>query len=224
MFVVTGNTFTSPGDPWSGGEAIVRLQAGPTFTGNPTDFWAPVNWQSLDNSDTDLGGCSPTLIDVPGANPSQLVLALGKDRNAYLLNRNNLGGVSSAVATMNVSSSTLRGTSSAAYQTGEGTHFAFHNEGGELRCYIINATSKPTIALAWNVNDGGRSSPWVTTTDGTNNAIVWVAGVEDDQRLHGYNGDTDAVVYAGGGPNEQMSGTRQWNTGLVARGRFYFGR
>ena len=32
MFVVTGNTFTNPGDPWSGGEAIVRLQAGPVFS------------------------------------------------------------------------------------------------------------------------------------------------------------------------------------------------
>jgi len=219
MFVVTGNTFTTPQSPWSGGEAIVRFNAGPVFS----DFWAPVNWQALDGSDTDLGGCSATVIDVPGANPSQLVLALGKDRNAYLLDRNNLGGVRTAVATMNVSSSTLRGTSSAAYRTGEGTHFAFHNESGELRAYIINATSPPTMALAWNVNDGGRSSPWVTTTDGTNNAIVWVAGVEDDGRLHGYNGDNGAVIFAGGGANEQMTGLRQWNTGMVARGRIYFG-
>src|SRR5207244_6625200 len=120
--VVTGKTFTQNGDPWSGGEAIVRLQAGPVLF---DDFWAPNNWQSLDASDTDLGGCSATVIDVPGANPSQLVLALGKDRNAYLLDRNNLGGVTTPVATMNVSSSTLRGTSSVAYQTGEGTPLAF---------------------------------------------------------------------------------------------------
>jgi hypothetical protein len=219
-FVVTGNTFTSPGDPWSGGEAIVRLNAGPEFS----DFWAPVNWQALDGSDTDLGGCSATVIDVPGADPSQLVLALGKDRNAYLLDRNNLGGVGPAVASMNVSNATLRGTSSAAYQTTEGTHFAFHTgESGELRSYIINATSPPTMALAWNISQGGRGSPWVTSTDGTNNAIVWVANVEGDGKLFGYNGDTGATVFAGGGPNEQMSGTRQWNTGMVARGRIYFG-
>jgi len=219
IFVVTGNTFTTPQSPWSGGEAIIRFQAGPVFN----SFWAPLNWQSLDGSDTDLGGCSATLIDVLGATPSQLVLALGKDTNAYLLNRNSLGGVSPPVAVMDVSSSTLRGTSSAAYPTGEGTHFAFHNESGELRAYIINATNPPTMALAWNVNDGGRSSPWVTTTDGTNNAIVWVAGVEGDQRLHAYNGDTGVTIFAGGGANEQMSGTRQWNTGMVARGRIYFG-
>src|SRR5262249_9798498 len=98
MFVITGNTFTNQNDPWRGGEAIVRLQAGPTFTGNPTDFWAPANWHSLDQSDTDLGGCSAILIDVPGATPSQLVLALGKDGNAYLVNRNNLGGVAGPVS------------------------------------------------------------------------------------------------------------------------------
>jgi hypothetical protein len=51
---------------------------------------------------------------------------------------------------------------------------------------------------------------------------VWVVGAGGDQRLHGYNGDTGAVVYAGGGPNEQMTGTRKWNTGIVARGRIYF--
>src|SRR5439155_1207365 len=88
MFVVTGNTFNTGGN-WMGGEAIIRLQAGPTWTGQPTDYWVPTNWFSLDNSDTDLGGVSATVVDVPGATPSQLVLALGKDSNAFLLNRNN---------------------------------------------------------------------------------------------------------------------------------------
>ncbi|PYL21027.1 MAG: hypothetical protein DMF44_13910, partial [Verrucomicrobia bacterium] len=58
----------------------------------------------LDDSDTDLGRVSATVIDVPGATPSQLVLALGKDRNAYLSNRNNLGGISAPVAQASVSS------------------------------------------------------------------------------------------------------------------------
>jgi hypothetical protein len=52
---------------------------------------------------------------------------------------------------------------------------------------------------------------------------VWVAGVAGDQRLHGYDGDTGAVIYAGGGSNELMTGTRQWNTGIAARGHIYFG-
>src|SRR5262245_36436913 len=221
MFVVTGNTFNTGGN-WMGGEAIIRLQAGPTWTGQPTDYWAPSNWFSLDNSDTDLGGVSATIVDVPGATPSQLVLALGKDSNAYLLNRNNLGGINSAVAQANVSG-TNRGTSAVAYHTSQGTYFAFHNESNSLRAYKITPTNPPTITFAWSMSQTGRGSPWVTTTDGTNNTIVWVAGVQGDQRLHGYDGDTGAVIYAGGGANELMTGTRQWNTGMVARGRIYFG-
>src|SRR5258708_355049 len=98
-----GNTFNT-GGVWSGGEAIIRLQAGPIWTGQPTDYWAPTNWLNLDNGDTDLGGVSATVIDVPGATPSQLVLALGKDGNAYLVNRNNLGGITVPVAQANMAS------------------------------------------------------------------------------------------------------------------------
>ena len=62
------------------------------------DYWTPTNWFSLDQTDTDLGGCSATLINVPGVTPPQLVLALRKDGMAYLLNRNNLGGITVPVA------------------------------------------------------------------------------------------------------------------------------
>src|SRR5436309_2916834 len=127
MFVITGNTFNT-GGVWSGGEAIIRLQAGPVWSGQPTDYWAPTNWLSLDNSDTDLGGVSATLVDVPGATPSQLVLALGKDGKAYLINRNNLGGIASPVAQESVSGTVNRGTSAVTYHTRQGTYFAFHND------------------------------------------------------------------------------------------------
>src|SRR5438105_9515199 len=217
MFVVTGNTFNTGGN-WMGGEAIIRLQAGPIWTGQPTDYWAPTNWLSLDNSDTDVGGVSGTVIDVPGATPSQFVLALGKDRNAYLVNRKNLGGITAPVTQASVSGITLRGTSAVTYRTSQGTYFAFHDDGNAVTAYKITATNPPGIVSAWSMGQSGRGSPWVTTTDGTNNAIVWVVGAEGDQRLHGYNGDTAAVVYAGGGANELMTATRQWNTGIVARG------
>jgi hypothetical protein len=111
IFVITGNTPLSfflwlrqifGTRNWTGGNAIIRLQAGPIFSGEPTDYWAPTNWSQLDKGDTDLGGVSATLIDVPGATPSQLVLALGKDGKAYLINRNNLGGIAAPVASANL--------------------------------------------------------------------------------------------------------------------------
>src|SRR6266704_13746 len=223
MFVVTGNT-SGTGGVWGGGEAVIRLQAGPVWSGLPTDYWAPTNWLSLDNTDTDLGGVSATLVDVPGATPSQLVLALGKDSNAYLLNRNNLGGIIAPVAVANVGGIN-RGTSAVTYRTGQGTYIGFHNDAGTIRAYRVTATNPPTIVFAWSQSQNGLGSPWVTTTDGTSNMIVWYAATtaSGDQRLHAYDGDMGAIIYAGGGTNELMTGTRQWNTGMVARGRIYFG-
>ena len=147
------------------------------------------------------------MIDVPGATPSQLVLALGKDSNAYLVDRNNLGGITSPVAQANVGG-TNRGTSAVTYHTSQGTYIGFHNESNRSGRTRLLPTNPPTIVFAWNMSQTGRGSPWVTTTDGTNNVIVWVAGVQGDQRLHGYDGDTGAVIYAGGGANELMTGTQ----------------
>jgi len=218
MFVITGNTFNT-NQVWSGGEAIIRLQARPIFSGRPTDYWAPLNWFNLDQGDTDLGGVSAMLIDVPGATPSQLVLATGKDGKAYLVNRNNLGGIAAPLTQLSVDG-VIRGQSSATYHTSQGTYFVFRAAGNLVKAYKINPNPL-TISVAWSVSQTGQGSPWVTTTDGTNNAIVWVVGAQGDNRLHGYNGDTGAVVYAGGGNNELMTGTRKWNSGIVARGSIY---
>lgn len=219
-YVITGNT-SGTGGTFGQGEAIIRLHAGPIFSGSTADYWAPTNWLSLDNSDTDLGGCGAVLIDVPGATPSQLVLALGKDRNAYLINRTTLGGITTPVTSLSVSGSTVRGQAAATYKTSQGTYFVLRASSTTLSAFKINAANPPTISAAWSVSQTGLGSPFVTSTDGTTNATVWVVGSEGDQRLHGYNGDTGAVVYAGGGANELMTGTRKWNTGIEARGRIY---
>jgi hypothetical protein len=78
IFPVTGNTSGTNGT-WGGGEAVIRLTAGPAFSGNAADYYAPSNWQSLDDSYTDLGGASEVLIDMPGAQYSHLIIAGGKD-------------------------------------------------------------------------------------------------------------------------------------------------
>jgi hypothetical protein len=160
---------------------------------------------------------------------------MGKDRRAYLANRDNLGGISQPVASAQVASSTIL-QAAVTYQSKQGTHVAFraNNDGNTvLSAFLITAANPPTIDTAppngWNVTraSGGCGSPFVTSTDGTNNMIVWVVGTEDhqtggDQRLHGYDGDTGAIVYGGGGPNELIAGTHYYSTtGIVARGRIY---
>jgi hypothetical protein len=231
-FVTTGNTSGTGGD-WDGGEAVIRFQPGPIFSDDPIDFWAPTNWQSLDQIDGDLGSSGPLLVDVPGATPSHLIVALTKHRNAYLIDRDNLGGISAPIDQSQVANSTIL-QAAVTYRTQDGTYVAFraNNDGNTvLSAFRITATNPPTIdsASGWDVNraSGGCGSPFATSTDGNNNMIVWVVGTEDhqtqgDQRLHGYDGNTGAVIYDGGGANELMAGTHYYSTtGIVARGRVY---
>ena len=226
-FVTTGNTYNT-GGVWSGGEAVIRFQPGPIFSGNSSDYWAPTNWLQLDTDDLDLGGSGPLLVDVPGATPSHLVVALGKDGNAYLLNRDNLGGISAPIDSFQVTAQAIN-QGAATYRTNQGTYVACRASRLELSTLRITATNPPNIAGAWSINRTGLGcgSPFVTSTDGTNNMIVWTIGTGGegdlgDQRLHGYDGDTGAVVYAGGGANELMAGTHSYSTiGIVARGRIY---
>jgi outer membrane protein assembly factor BamB len=231
-FVTTGNTVNTGGN-WSGGEAVIRFQPGPIFSGSPNDYWVPTNWQSLDQSDSDLGGSGPVLVDVPGATPSHLIVAMGKDRKAYLVNRDNLGGINNPITSAQVASSTIL-QAAVTYRTKQGTYVAFraNNDGNTvLSAFRITATNPPTIDIpgGWNVPrpSGGCGSPFVTSTDGASNMIVWVVGTEDhltggDQRLHSYDGNTGAVIYDGGGPNELMAGTHYYSTtGIAARGRIY---
>ncbi len=217
-FIGTGNTGGTT--VWTGGEAIIRFQPGPVFSGLTNDYWAPTNWHNLDIADADLGGTSPLIADVPGASPSNLVVALGKDGNAYLLNRDNLSGITAPVAQAAVSSVAIR-QAGVTYRTALGTYVAFCGNGSQLVAFRITPTSPPTIAHAWTTNQNGSGSPFVTSTDGTNNMTVWGIGSEGGQRLLGFNGDTGAVVFNGGGANELMTGTRRFNTAIAARGRIY---
>ena len=217
-FIATGNTFGA--STWRGGEAIIRFQPGPVFSGLTNDYWAPTNWLSLDTNDLDLGGSEALIVDVPGATPSKLVVSLGKDGNAYLLNRTNLGGVSVPLAQAHISSGKII-QAAATYRTSLGTYVVCCGNVSNLVAFRITPTSPPTISGVWTNNQNGRGSPFVTSTDGTNNVIVWGIGSEGDQRLHGFDGDTGAVIFNGGGANELMTGTRRFNTAIAARGRIY---
>ncbi len=212
-FVATGNT-SSP-STWGGGEAIIHLSPDLQLNGT-SNYWAPTNWLSLDNSDTDIGGSGPLLVTVPGATPSNLVVALGKDGNMYLLNRTNLGGISTPVAQAHVAGSVII-QAAATYQTTNGTYVVFAN-GGNLNSYLLGASNPPTITKAWSASENGSGSPFVTSTDGTNNVMVWGLGAGGNATLHAFDGDTGAPLFSS---STTIANTSPYITGIVARSRIY---
>ena len=233
VYAATGNTFGTGGS-WGHGEGILRFQPGPAFSASARDYFAPSNWLALDNGDVDVGGSGPVLIDVPGATPSALLLVLGKNGVAYLLDRSNLGGFGAGngtagegVASARVASNAII-NAAAAYTTNQGSYAVMIGAGvgcsggaGDLVAIRISASAPPQIAVAWCGRMNGRGSPMVTTTDGRSEAIVWAVGAESSNRLIGLDGDTGAVVFAGGGGAEAMATVRRFSTPIAAKGRIF---
>ncbi len=197
LFAATGNTLGAAS--WSDGEAVVRLAPDLRRSTDTSDFFAPVDWHALDVRDADLGGTNPLPLDVRGANGIQnLILALGKDRKAYLLDRNRLGGIGGALVTDTVAESAILGAP-AAYPTQDGVSVVFAapgahcpsaTRGSGITVLKIRSGSPPAMTTAWCGAVRGLGSPIVTTTDGRANPIVWTVGAEGDNRLHGFRADT----------------------------------
>ncbi len=242
VFVTTGNTMNAK--QFSGGEAVMRLtlDSAGTPDGGPTlraaDFFAPTNWKELDDRDLDLGGAGPLLFSLPGSKPQQLVAAFGKDGNVYVLDRARLGGVGGQLTSLHVAGnqSGLR-TAATAFPIGSGVRLVVNGVGtqcpagqsGDLIAVQVapGGTSDPgpTLGTAWCADShGGKppgGAPITTSPDGHGEFVVWNVGAEGDERLHGFDGESGEVVFAGGGPNDRMKRVRHFQTPLVANGRLY---
>jgi hypothetical protein len=224
LFVTTGNT--SGARNWGDGEAIIRLKPGLAHSTAAKDFFTPTNWKDLDAGDRDLGGTEalPFNIPVAGGATAQRLIALGKDGNAYLVDRRNLGGIGGALATAPVSTGGIR-SAPAIYHAESGVMVAFSSR-GSTQCPRTNITmlnvaagGVSPITFAWCQKIGGFGAPIVTTTDGTANPIVWAVGAEGNNLLHGFNALTGAVVFTDPGP--AMEGLHHFATILPAGHRFY---
>ena len=226
LFVATGNTLNAR--EWSDGEAVFRLSAELRHSERIADFFALGNWREADDSDADLGGTNALPLDVPqGSGTQALVLALGKDRHAYLLDRTNLGGLGGSLVAATVATRAIR-TAPAAFSAAEGVLVAFQGEGAacpnrrpdnDLTVLKITAGAPPRMETAWCAAFRGAGAPIVTTTDGRANPIVWVVGAEGDNRLHAFKGDTGEPLL--GERGETMAGLHRFQTLIATSDRLY---
>jgi hypothetical protein len=230
LYVATGNTFGA--SRWMGGEAVMRLSGNLKASGEARDFFAPEDWKALDERDLDLGGANPSLLNVPGPNGEKaMVLALGKDGHAYLLDRDNLGGIGGSLINEVVSPRAIR-TAPAVYATADAAFVAFQGVGshcpsgkptGDLTVLKISGAERPTLDTAWCGAVRGGGSPMVTTTDGHAEPIVWMLGAEGDNRLHAFKGETGEPIPLGAAAGAPMIGLRHFQTLIATDDRLYVG-
>lgn len=226
LYFSTGNTEDAP--VWEDGEGVFRVGPDLAHRTGPREVFAPANWKQLDDDDLDLAGVTPLPLTLPGS-PIPLLLALGKDGQAYLLDRSALGGIGGALAVRRAARGLII-TAAAAYPLRDAVLVAYQAGGAAcpngayvagIAALAVTAGPGDRLHAAWCARLDGRGAPIVTTTDGSAEPIVWAVGAEGDDRLHGFRGDTGEEIYAGAGSGGGMPGLRHFATILVAAGHFY---
>jgi len=229
VFAVTGNSTTGTSTHLDS-EAVVRITGLGTLSRSNANVYYPASWRSMDSADADFGSNSPVYVEVPGATPSALVVALAKDGHLYLLDAKNLGGMGGQLVDFMVSTGAMSlHTVPAAYTTAQGVHVVFSTDSGALcpagdpsgkviMSVLLPPGSPPMPQVEWCAALGGAvTSPIATTTDGKNDAIVWYM---NNGRLTGVDGDTGDVVFMG---TETCSGVRQWTSPIAVKGHIVAG-
>ena len=225
LFVATGNTFRATA--WSDGNAVLRLAPDLASPHEARDFFAPADWRDLDRHDLDLGGTAPVPLDVTSKGGTRkLIFAIGKSGDAYLLDRDDLGGVGGALASARVTTN-IAIASPAVWSAGDGVFVALQGDGahcppdkpGEgLIALKVRADPAPAMETAWCGSVAGAGSPIVTTTDGRSNPIVWIVGAEGDNRLHAFRGDSGEPLAS---PPDRMRGLHHFQTLIASDDRLY---
>jgi outer membrane protein assembly factor BamB len=223
LFVATGNTHNAT--TWSDGEAVIRLTGALQHSTDPRDFYAPSDWPQLDATDADIGSSNPTPLTI-GA--QHLIVATGKDGIAHVLDGSNLGGVGGALADVRVASGRIS-TGPVAWPSSGAAFMAFHamgvncpgHTGNGLVALRITPPPSVSVQTQWCAALAGAGSPIITTIDGHSERIIWVVGADGDDRLHGFNARTGAVVFNGGTSGDLMSNVHHFSTLIATNGTIY---
>ena len=245
LFVTTGNGY-GPGTDWLSGEAVIRLSALPAFSGQPADYFTPSNWLTLDQLDLDMSGVAPFPVDLPGATPSRLVLALGKNGIAYVLSRDNLGGIGKGdggsgegLSSVVVADGPIIGAPALA-QSGGRTFIVFKGyigsgatggevlgigcpsgqSGGLVGAELV-AGAPPSVHVAWCRQLHGAGGQMITTPNGSSDTAVWTVEAEYSNRLMAYDIENGDILFDSSVDAQALGEIRRFIPPIAAKGRVF---
>lgn len=230
VFAMTGNA-TAGTSTHQDSEEVVRISGlAQADTTNPANVFYPTIWKVMDDRDNDMSSNSSLYIQVPGATPSTMVVALSKDGHLYLLDAKNLGGLGGQVVDFLVASAGMSiHTAPAAYTDAAGAHVLFSTDSGAkcpagmpggqvVMSVLIPTGAPPAPVVEWCAALAGEvTAPVVTTSDGTSDAIVWFTS---NGTLTGVDGATGAVIYKS---TDSCSGIVRWTSPIAVKGRLVAG-
>jgi len=207
LYIMTGNGSFDGTNNF--GESMVKLSSSLSMV----DYATPVNWQSLNNGDVDLGSGGPVLL------PPHYVVGMGKDGNMYLADINNLGHVGGFTQVFAAQASGDTVGKSPVYWQGPGRQYVFAlHSNGQTKAYEFTGTNiilTPLGTASFSQNDrcGGLS----LSANGTANGILWEIG--SDSNLRAYDATNFPKLLWSGSVGTYVKMTCP----TIANGRVYVG-
>jgi hypothetical protein len=187
VYVVTGNGESRSAFDYS--NAVIQLS--PDLQ-TVRSYFAPANWVSLNDSDTDLGSVGATILP-----PLGVVVAIGKQGVAYLLKAGALGGIGGQVASKAVCSGAWGGTA----WSGSTVYVPCGNG-----LYALSVTAS-SIDVSWRARRPDLASPIIAA------GAVWA--IDNSGTLFALDPSSGAVVYSIGFGSAQHFSTPAATEGFV---------
>jgi hypothetical protein len=260
LYFALGNGFNGPNpafDPAHGNysESVVKLD--PTVSGTlmtVADYFTPFDWQSLDNSDADLGSGGVMLLpdnvggNGTGTQHTHLMVETGKSGKIYLIDRDtgkmgefNNGGPDKVVQVVTAGPGGVWGNPAFYQESANSGLIFYHGSGADTRAFRISNGIITPAGIAYNSGQGfgfPGAQP-VISGSGSNNAtaIDWELqsdnyGTQGPETLHAYmarpsaNSGNLPELYNSNqtGLRDKLGGSVKFTTAIETNGWVFVGQ
>jgi outer membrane protein assembly factor BamB len=218
LYVGTGNgTFSPSAFLW--GDSILALHPdGTGINGGPVDSYTPSNYQTLQNSDLDLGSTNTLILAGNGSKYPHLAAQSGKDAKLRLINLDNMSGQGGPGHVAGEVSSTALPTGGEVQNPcatwinpADGTTWVFvvsPSNGMNAFRLAVDGSGNPSLVPVWTQGGGGGGAHVA-------NGVLYFAQNGNVQAL---NPTTGALLWHNTG-----TGQIHWQTPVVVNGVLYLG-
>ena len=218
LYVGTGNgTFNPSAFMW--GDTILALNAdGTGANGGPVDSYTPTNFQSLQNSDLDLGSTNVLILANNGSKYPHLAALSGKDAKLRLVNLDNMSGQGGPGKVGGEISSTplptggeVQNPTATWMNPADGTTWIFvvsPTNGMNALRLAVDGGGNPSLVPVWQAGGGGGGA-FVA-----NNVLYYSA----NNNLRALDPTTGTQLW-----NNTGVGTIHWQAPVVVNGVLYLG-
>jgi hypothetical protein len=231
VYAITGNGNYNLARGQKGfGESVIALP--PDLKRKPLGTFTPSNWQSLNSSDADFGSGGAMLVPTAdGQTSPSIILAMGKQGTAYVLDPNHLKGLEGHKNYQALQKIAGLGGCwcGAAYYGASGTGLVYYQgAGGPLHAFSVarsGTTPLSHVAQTTDTAGSGGSFPVISSNGNTaNTAVVWaIERGSPTEQLRAYNAVSLGAPLFQSNAGTWSNGSRSYLTPLVANGRVYVG-